>query len=92
MTTEIILVKYGADGRTGHISVTVKSHTVDGNNSWDGPERTYGTDAASFKNRFNSDPEQFEAWVAGEHKQYIGAHEALMAALEARKGKCIGTI
>jgi hypothetical protein len=92
METQVILVRYGQDARTGHISVVVKSHTVDGKNSWDGPERTYGTDAASFQKRFNSDPEQFEAWVAGEHKQYMGANDALMEHLASRKGKVIGTL
>lgn len=90
MNTKIILVRYGQDQRTGHITVTVKSKTTDGDHTWDGPERQYGCDATSFRERFNSDPEQFEAWIASEHKQYLGANAKLMEHLDTRKGKVIG--
>jgi len=90
METKIILVGYRHDDHTGHVSVTVKSVTTDGNASWEGPERVYGVDSVAFVHRFNSDPEQFEAWVAGQHKQYLGAHNELTEHLKSRKGKVIG--
>ena len=88
--TEIIIVDYSQDARTGHISVRVKSHTVDGNASWDGPERIYGMDALAFRGRFKGDIEQFEAWVVSEHRQNLGADLVLTDALLKRKGKVIG--
>lgn len=88
--TQIIIEDYQQNPKTGHITVYVKSHTVDGNNSWDGPVMTYGVDAIAFKNRFGGDIAQFESWVVAEHKSITGADATLTAALEARKGKVIG--
>ena len=88
--TSIMIVDYAQDGRTGHISVRVKSHTVDGNASWDGPERIYGVDALAFRGMFKGDIEQFENWVCAEHRQNMGADLVLTDALLKRKGKVIG--
>jgi len=90
MDTEIILVRYRQDESSGYIAVTVKSRTTDGASSWDGPEMTYGVDAVGFVHRFNSSMEQFEAWVASQHQQYVGANRDLLTKLEARKGMVIG--
>lgn len=90
METKITIVDYSVDSRTGHIAVRVKSRTVDGNSSWDGPEMVYGVDALAFRKRFNSDIEQFEAWVSHEHQSNIGANMKLTQALLQRKGKQIG--
>jgi hypothetical protein len=83
-------VDYDQSPKTGHISVRVKSHTVDGKSSWDGPERVYGVDALAFRGRFKSDIAQFEAWVCAEHRANVGADQVLTAALLARKGRIIG--
>jgi hypothetical protein len=88
--TQIIIVDYQQNAKTGYITVLVKSHTVDGGNSWDGPVMPYGVDTIAFKNRFGGDIAQFEAWVVAEHKSLTGANVTLTAALEARKGKVIG--
>ena len=88
--TKIIIVDYEQNGLTGHITVKVKTHTADGNSSWDGPIMQYGVDALAFRTRFSGDIEQFEAWVVSEHRANIGANQKLTEALLARKGKVIG--
>jgi hypothetical protein len=88
--TKIIIVDYDHNPRTGHISVRVKSRTIEENASWDGPEMVYGVDALAFRHRFNGDIEQFEAWVVAEHRHNMGANVKLTAALLARKGRVIG--
>lgn len=92
MKTEIIIDGYAQNETTGHVSVSVHSRTLDGNSSWDGPTHVYGVDALAFAHRFNSDPEQFEAWIVGQHQNKMGANDALIGVLEARKGKVIGVI
>lgn len=89
-TTQIKIIDYGQDQKTGHISIRVKSQTVDGNSSWEGPEMVYGVDAVSFVKRFNSDIEQVKTWIAGQHKVYIGASKSLAEELEKLKGQVIG--
>ena len=90
MKTEILLVGYHQDQRTGHISARVKSRTTDGTSTMDGPEMVYGVDALAFRHRFNSNPEEFEAWIANQHRAYIGASQAIMEHLSKRKGMVIG--
>ena len=88
--TQIIITECHQNPKTGHITITVKSHTVDGNSEWDGPEVDYGVDVLAFRSRFNSDLAQFEQYIANQHKVYIGANPALEQALQERKGKAIG--
>lgn len=86
----IRVLDYHVDARTGHISVEVQSETTDGKAKWTGPKRTYGVDALAFRNRFNSDPQQLEAWIASEHKANEGADVELTDHLLKRKGRVIG--
>lgn len=88
--SQIIIHDYHVDQNTGHVSVFVKTHTVEGSASWDGPTRRYGIDAVAFRDRFEGNVQQFENWVASEHRAYEGAHVDLVDHLLQRKGKAIG--
>lgn len=90
METKIIIHDYQVHPNTGHVTVLVKSHTADGKAEWDGPLMAYGADAVTFRHRFNSDPAQFENWVASEHRANMGAQPGLIDALLKRKGQVIG--
>lgn len=92
MYTEMIIESIGLNEQTGHVSVQVYSKTTDGTASWLGPKRTYGVDAVAFRNRFNGDVDDVLRWIASEHKQYLGHHEALQAELRKREGMVIHRI
>jgi hypothetical protein len=89
-TTQFIIKDVNVHQATGHIKVRMYAKTTLGNNSWDGPERDYGVDAASFRNRFNSDVEQLKLWLISEHKAFTGAHTDLVESLGKLKGQVIG--
>ena len=74
---------------SGHISIKVKSVTTRGQQSWDGPVRTYGVDAAAFQTRFQGDLEQLKAWIKSQHTGHHGVHNDLVAALQKLKGETL---
>ena len=88
--TTVVVEEYKVHPHTGHITVSVHCHTVDGTASWDGPTKHYSVDAHMFRDRFQSDIEAFEGWVANEHRSITGHPEGLVEALQTRKGTVIG--
>ena len=72
---------------SGHISVKVKSVTTQGTQTWEGPQRTYGVDAAAFQTRFQGDVEQLKAWIKSQHSCYHGVHNDLVKTLAGMKGQ-----
>lgn len=88
--TQIIVRDYHVDRLTGHVTVRVQSHTEDGDVKWDGPMREYGVSAAALIDRFNGDISQYEAYVAQEHKVFMGVHDDMIGKLLQRKGAVIG--
>lgn len=88
--SEIVVLSISVDQRTGHITMSVRTRTKNGNAEWYGPTRNYGADAATFRGRFSGDMKQFTAWVASEHKMYVGAHAELTESLMKLQGQVIG--
>jgi hypothetical protein len=87
--SSVVIHDYKVDANTGRIELHLKSHTVDGNASWDGPVKQYSIDPQGLRDRFNGDIETFEAWAAGQHESIVGVAPGLAETLEARKGKVI---
>lgn len=88
--TKIIITNVHNHPETGHITYTVQSETVDGGSSWKGPLKQYGCDMQMLRDRFHGKLEEFESYIASEHKPFVGAHPEIMSALEKRKGAVIG--
>jgi len=88
--TTVVVEEYSVNKMTGHITVSVHCHTVDGNASWDGPSKTYSTDIQMFRDKFQADIAVFENWVAREHSSITGPPTGLVEALAVRKGRVIG--
>lgn len=89
MDSSIIIEDVNVHPHSGHISLKVKTVTSHEGNSWHGPVRTYGVDAALFHGRFGGDVQQVVAWVKSQHTAYNGAHTDLVAALELLKGQTL---
>lgn len=85
--TVIKIEDIGVHPHSGHINIRVKSITTQGNQSWEGPQRSYGCDAAAFQSRFGGDVDHLLAWVKSQHSCYQGVHTDLVAKLHALKGK-----
>ena len=81
----VVIEDYSVDPKSGRVTVTVHTHTVDGNASWDGPSRDYSVDVQMFRDRFAGDISQFENWVANEHRSITGPPTGLANALSRRK-------
>jgi hypothetical protein len=88
--TTVVIEQYKVNPHTGHITVSVHCHTVDGNSRWNGPTKVYGTDLQMFRDKFQGSVEAFETWVANEHKSITGPPTGLVETLQTRKGKVIG--
>jgi hypothetical protein len=87
--TNVMIHDYKVDANTGRIELHLKSKTVDGNATWEGPVKQYSVDPQMFRDRFNGDIAQFEAWASAEHKAVVGVPPGLTDALLKRKGSVI---
>ncbi len=85
---QIVVDDFRVDQVTGHVTIRVHSVTTQGSETWNGPVRGYGFDAAMFKNRFSNDIDQVKSWIVSSHLGYHGAQQSLVREL----GKLAGTV
>lgn len=89
METKIIIHDVHIHPETGYVTYTLKAQTTDGNRSWMGPLKQYGTDQQQLRDRYNGDIAQFEAWAAREHRSIVGVHPEFVDEMMKRKGQII---
>jgi hypothetical protein len=89
-TSQVIVDDYHVHPQSGHITITVTTHTKTANSKWKGETKQYGCDIQTLRDRFAGDIQQFENWVAAEHKSMTGPPPGLAEAVMVRKGRVIG--
>ena len=83
---KIIVTDSHVNAESGHVNITVQTVTTQGNQSFNGPKKTYGCDANMYRSRFGSDIENVKKWIKSQHLAYDGAHQDLMDAVGKLKG------
>lgn len=87
--TKIVVHDYSVHPETGHIRLSLRTESVDGNHKWYGPIAGYGTDPKMLQTRFHGSIDEFEQWAKTEHAPFIGAHPGLQEELSKRKGRAL---
>jgi hypothetical protein len=88
--TKIVVKDVQIHPETGYVTYHVYSDNSNGNIQWHGPVKQYGCDHQMLRDRFHGSLEEFEAYVANEHRPFSGADPSMTEAVLKRKGAVIG--